>query len=441
MVAELAVHLYGRHVADLLDAGQGMCGLRYTDEGVQLGPAARVSLALPPRAEIYAAFDGAQKWAEALLPEGRALDAVATEWRLSAQDTFSLLAEVGRDVAGALVILRPGEDPTDLLGARYEPLSEQALAQLVDNVHEHPLGLDRKNGVRLSLAGVQDKLLLHRAPRSRAYMRPINGAPSTLILKPEPRSADQAADTTGLVTNELYGLLLASLCKIPTADASAISINGRPCLLVERYDRDRTVSPPSRLHQEDLLMALGKDRRFKYEEPDTVQTQGAGGFAESQLIRTGRGPTLRELAGVLTATMGDASLVRFLQAVVFNVAFGNADAHARNYSLLLHPTGLVTIAPLYDLVCTRMFEGLTSTAAQAVNGINDIDEIGIKDLAAEGERWGLPADLAQRTVATTISRMQGALEQAERKAVRAGGDSAIATHMSQLVARRLQALR
>ena len=43
----------------------------------------------------------------ALLPEGAALDNLAAEIRVSAEDTIALLARFGRDVAGAIQIYDP----------------------------------------------------------------------------------------------------------------------------------------------------------------------------------------------------------------------------------------------------------------------------------------------------------------------------------------------
>lgn len=48
-------------------------------------------------------------------------------------------------------------------------------------------------------------------------------------------------------------------------------------------------------------------------------------------------------------------LLRFLDALLFNVLIGNADAHSKNYSLLLEGPGAPRLAPLYDLISTRAY--------------------------------------------------------------------------------------
>lgn len=438
-VDRLAVHLYEHHVADLVDSGDGLCAIQYTAGALTLGAPARLSLSLPVSDELYPATGGAHRWARALLPEGRAMDALVAQTGVPGDDVFALLSVVGRDVAGAAVIVRPDEDPT-LPDARYEPLDDDQLEALVLGVDEHPLGLDVERGVRLSLAGLQDKLLLHRPPRSRSLHRPLNGAPSTLIVKPEPIPPEGGRSLAGLVTNELFGLLLARAARLPAASARAETIAGHPCLVVERYDRQRG-SPPVRIHQEDLLMAMGRDHRLKYEDPNPVRVPVGGGFADRQAVRTQPGPSLAELAAFLRGHVGTGGQLRLLEAATFNVAYGNADAHARNYSLLLPPDGHVRLAPLYDTICTRAYPHLGASAAQRVGGVEGIDEIRRDHLVVEGSSWGLPEAVVADAVDRTLARMEASLERVGRQTSRGGGDDAVIGDLTALVGGRIASIR
>jgi serine/threonine-protein kinase HipA len=437
----LHVHLYGRHVADIIDNGDGLVALQYTDTAMETGAPARLSVALPVTREPYPSLRGAHRWVRALLPEGRALDALVRETGVPDDDVFSLLSVVGRDIAGAAIIIRPDEDPS-LPDARYEPLTENALAAAVDGVGRHPLGLDLERGVRLSLAGMQDKLLLHRPPGSKRLYRPLHGAASTLIIKPEPDPDDRTRiPLPGLATNELFCLLLVRAAGLAVAEASVLHVAGRPCLIVERYDRHRRTDPPARIHQEDLLMAAGRDHRLKYEDPTTVSLGTAGGFADRQPVRSEPGPSLAQLAVLLRRQLGIGALAVLLQAVTCNVALGNADAHARNYSLLLQPSGRIRMAPLYDLVCTRAYERLDSEAAQRVNGVSHLDRISRDDLVAEAGSWGLPQATAGRLVDRTLSQMSQALDATVRRVVARGGDEAVAGSVRELVSGRIEEIR
>jgi serine/threonine-protein kinase HipA len=48
-------------------------------------------------------------------------------------------------------------------------------------------------------------------------------------------------------------------------------------------------------------------------------------------------------------------VLRFLDALLFNFLIGNADAHSKNYSLLLEGLRTPELAPLYDLLSTRAY--------------------------------------------------------------------------------------
>ena len=74
---------------------------------------------------------------------------------MSPNDGFALLARIGRDCAGARVIVPEGETigPND---GRVSWLSAEELEELVEQLPVRPLGVARERGkMRLSLAGVR----------------------------------------------------------------------------------------------------------------------------------------------------------------------------------------------------------------------------------------------------------------------------------------------
>src|SRR3546814_15115477 len=82
-------------------------------------------------------------------------------------------------------------------------------------------------------------------------------------------------------------------------------------------------APVGRIHQEDLLGALGLDPLLKYERPQQQRHTPAGGFAPAEVVTARGGPDLVALAGLLDTHLGRARLATFLQAVAFNIAVGN----------------------------------------------------------------------------------------------------------------------
>ena len=194
----------------------------------------------------------------------------------------------------------------------------------------------------MSLAGAQDKLPV--AIRDNELTVPVNGAPSTHILKPDnPR-------LFGSVQNEALCMVLARRIGLTAAPVTTGIAGDRFYLLVERYDRTLHGDQVRRLHQEDFCQALGLPPGAKY-----------------QFNRTGRrGPSLQDMFGVIRKNMTALDITRFLDAVIFNIGIGNVDSHAKNYSILLRPT--VQLSPLYDLMSGLTWEGITPNHAQEIGG-------------------------------------------------------------------------
>lgn len=186
-------------------------------------------------------------------------------------------------------------------------------------------------------------------------------------------------------------------------------------------------------------MALGRDHRHKYQHPKATMVSAVGGFAERRPVRHDPGPGLQDLAALLRTHLGIAVLVPFLRRLVVNVAVGNADAHARNHSLLLPADGRVVLAPSYDLVSTVAYPHLPTEAAQDVGGVNDINEVTAPGLAAEATRWGVPEGVAVRTVDAVLQRLAD-LDPPMSRAVRLGGDPAVLDQLVALVHDRVQRL-
>lgn len=432
----LAVMLYERHVANLLDAGFGQTAVQYTPTALADPIGSRLSLSMPVRPELYPGGNIGTRWTRSLLPEGRALDWAVEQFHISPDDSYGLIAALGADVAGAVRVLR---DPITVAETgTYELLDAEHLAELVVRAHAHGLGLDRDRGVRLSLAGQQDKLLLHRD--RRGYLLPINGAPSSLIVKPEPQ--ESKTPLPGLASNELLCLTLAARTGLDVARASIERFGTVPSLVVQRFDRKRVKGGElERIHQEDLLGALGIDPLIKYERPQAMRRAPGGGFADmGGAVVALPGPSLAQLAAVLRQHLGAARLVTFLQAVTFNVVIGNADAHARNYSVLLERNGDVSFAPLYDLISTRYYPTLDAEPAQLISGVDDIDDVRIEDLVAEAAAWGLPESLALSRLTATVRRALNALQTAVEAAISKGADREATEAVATLIEKRAKVL-
>ena len=310
-----------------------------------------ISLSLPT---TQSSFTPAQTrpFFDALLPEGTIREQIAAQLKLAASDSYSLLAALGRDCAGALQVM-DAKRMSDPAGARW--LDGDGLDTLIAQLPSHPLGIDTGDRrLRLSLAGVQRKAVVVRDDAGR-FGQPLQGLPSTHILKPDLATSDYPA----VAVNEYFCMRLAREVGLPVASVELTTIAERPCLVVERFDRAHGSDPVRRLHQEDLCQALGITPDFKYQLPDwrLPSYEALGDLLAQHSVRPG------------------ADRLAAAEAAVFHFLVGNADAHAKNISLL-HDAEGVRLAPLYDVVSTEAYPGLSRQLALGIGDEFDPDAIG-----------------------------------------------------------------
>jgi serine/threonine-protein kinase HipA len=279
-------------------------------------------------------------WAANLLPEASQLKAIGLKLGAAPEDVIGILSELGRDTAGALSIGKPGSTSS----ADWRPVpNPKALARILDELPSKPF-LVGEDGVSMSLAGVQSKLGVAINAKGQICV-PVNGAPSTYILKPD------SERLFGGVQNEALCLTLARRLRLNAPEVTTGTAGKRAYLLVTRYDRLEQNGRWRRLHQEDFCQALGKPPSAKYESNQT-------GIP---------GPTLPEMFAVTRNAMRAPDVVNLLDYVIFNVIACNTDAHAKNYSAMISGQGF-KMAPIYDVMCGLVWEHVTRNMAQKIAG-------------------------------------------------------------------------
>jgi serine/threonine-protein kinase HipA len=383
--AALGIWLYGHRVAIVEKERNNRLRLSYTDyaHDTYEGGTPLLSLAFPLTRDRYP--NGATRaFLDGLLPEGEPRRAIAQDLDLLASDVFGLLAVLGKDCAGALIIQPDGDPPPPTpTTLTAQPLTADDLGELVANLRSAPLGIDRH--VRLSLAGVQEKLLLTRMPDG-TWGRPIAGTPSTHILKPE---IERFANT---VENEAFCMTVAKHLGLSVAPVETIAVDGRPVLVVQRYDRlVRADGSVQRVHQEDFCQALGLPPEQKYEQD--------------------AGPTLARVARVLRDVAEPSALETLLRILTLNVALGNCDAHGKNFSLLHTESGVLSLAPLYDLLSTRLYP-LDDKLAMYVDDAQRVDRVTAERIIKEAGRWGTSSRHAEEIVTDLLEHLPAAISSA-----------------------------
>ena len=327
-----------------------------------------------------------------MLPEGPALERMAALARVRPVDTYGILAAFGRDCAGAIMVLPDGDRPGGNTDSGYSPMTPGDLQRVIGALDVAPLGAAPERGFRPSLAGFQRKALLGRAGDG-TWQFPSGDAPSTWILKPDGPHA--------MAANEATCLRLAAACGLPTPEAELLDVTGLPVLAVKRYDRQDAPARgiPVRVHQEDGCQATATPPGLKYEE------QGR--------------PALRDLADVLRNFGDPGDVTSLLRRTTFNMAVGNADAHAKNFSIL-HEPGIpaVALAPLYDVLSTIALELTDSTGqpmradthlGQRVGGQADIRTVTAASLIDEAAGWGIRRRAASAVVTETLDQVLAAV--------------------------------
>jgi serine/threonine-protein kinase HipA len=402
----------GQKVATLgYEARNDRWSLDYDADWVAMPEAFPLSPALPlePPADGYAA-GAVKRFVENLLPEGRALDITATTYRVSKSNIYALISALGTETTGAFRFWRSDEVPPAVAAKPPREVTRGELDKRIAERDQIPLAVwDGK--VRMSIAGVQDKLMVY-------LDRPLDDGgrlflvepplASTHILKPDP--ARQV--TPHLVVNEHYCMSLARRMKLPVAEVS-IHRTPRPVLVVRRFDRvvvkgvghgadDPTVQ---RLHIIDACQAADLPQSYKYER----------NFGRGEHVRNIReGVSFEMLFERVAQTVNKAvARMTLLRWALFQFLIGNCDAHGKNFSFYVRREGLEP-APWYDLVSVVQYPGIDHELAMAWGDAFSLDEVRAFQLADFAQRCGVDRNLLKRE-ATRLARL--AMEHAPTQAM------------------------
>ena len=373
MVRTLDVYLHNDLVGKLVQDAGGRMLFQYTENWLNKPGATPLSRSLPLRKDRFKTKE-CRGYFAGILPEQNKREIIARNLGISARNDYAMLEQIGGECAGAVTFIPPGQ-PLPERNYSYRTLSPQELAAILKELPSRPL-LAGDKGIRLSLAGAQDKVAVRM--EGREISLPLGGAPSTHILKP---AVERFA---GVVFNEALCMQLAATAGLPTAKAESRTVNGIDYLMVQRYDRThRQVAGSApvleRLHQEDFCQAQGIVPEMKY------QKEG--------------GPSLKQCFGLLREVSGapviDLAHV-LLDAVIYNYLIGNNDAHGKNFSLLCNEQ--IRLAPLYDLVSTIHYPELSLDMAMKIGREYSSEKVTPQDFERLAEEAGLAKPLVRRRV-------------------------------------------
>lgn len=292
-----------------------------------------ISISLPLHRADHEA--SAHSFFAGLLPEGATRQRICRQRGISQSDDMGLLLAIGGDCAGALSILPYDEMPAQ------ERLPLTALPQ--DDFEKL---ISRKGQIqgsafamaqRFSLAGAQDKLPV--LCKQGQLSLPDTHHPSSHIIKFE--TINRVCFAEYMAGQMALGI---GLPVVSTSyHTTSFGKKAVPWLKVERYDRMvDSRGELVRLHQEDVLQALGMPVNMKY------QSDG--------------GPSIAMIGELLRQHLDRPSIAlsQLRDWQIFNFLVGNWDGHAKNLALLYTPgSAAPTLAPFYDLVAIEFLNQLT----------------------------------------------------------------------------------
>lgn len=298
---------------------------------------------------------------ENLLPEGDERTLLQAKYHVTT--VFGMLSKVGGDTAGSVVILPEGQNPQP---GDYLPVSWEDIGTLVNNATAAAPAVIAAADSNASLSGAQHKLLVLLGDGGKPSL-PLNASISTHILKPDIKRTGLKVFSSAI--NETLIMKLAHACQLPTAPAEYLP-KLQSCL-VERFDREKDDDGNlKRLYQADLCQLLDKPSGVKYEN------DGGPSFKDCYDLVKNR------------SAVPLADCHNMVQWLFFNLMVGNNDSHAKNLSML-NTNGKLRLAPFYDLMCTKVYAGLSINFAFKIGQHFEPGQINHQDVRELADSIGI----------------------------------------------------
>ncbi len=350
-----------------------------------------LSRSLPLRAERYGA-EQARPYFEGLLPDGLRRERIARELGLDPADGLGLLAELGSDCPGAVLVLPEGERPEDPDPDSLAWLSDDELEELLAAPPPRLFDPDNERRMRFALPGERHKLALVRDEQGDRWAWPQPGMPSTHVVKPE------TGEYPDFVVNEVACTAALRRLGLPLAPLEPMRVAGRPCAVAARLDRRGDGLPATPRHQETFWQALG----FAPGAERAAEELERPGFLHSaELLRAiGEEDAVETLfkLGFACFMLGDHA----------DDIVGRRDLHGRNASLLLRPGG-ATLGPFYGIASTDVYGSDDQTARTTRESVEHTSGYaGLMRVGMECGREPLPAVTTGLEMAALLGRALGA---------------------------------
>lgn len=321
---------------------------RYKQEWLDWEGAFPVSASIPLRNGKIKDIQGkSMNWFMGLIPENIEYKVLALAFHATSYADRALEV-IGKDTAGAFSFFRKQTHPE--LGQKPRIATKANIGEHLRRIRDKIWGPDYFSAC---LSGSFPKTTYSLGANGRWYI-PAWNVPSTHIFKPAIKR------TRNLDYVEHVVSLTARRVGLDAVETSLEQFGGTRTFVAKRYDRVRGADGTvARLHQEDLLQALGKARFLKYD------------IAIPELMQTIR-------------RLDPGSEVEAWLRLAFFVAIGNTDAHAKNWAFLIDKDGH-HLAPAYDLISMAAYPEYGPNLSMPVGEQSDFQKVEMSDWRAVSE--------------------------------------------------------
>lgn len=418
---ELDVYVGSSKVGQYARAPNGATAFRYDPDWLVSERAFPISLSMPLSDRIWSGGDVASYFDGLLPDDSRVREKIATRQHAASAGIFDLLAVIGQDCVGALRFIPEGQDPGDPTKMEYRPVSDDEIAGRLASLATNPLGIHAEDDFRISIAGVQEKTAFLRVDHQ--WQLPIGPTPTSHIFKPAMKEGPNGADFSDTPWNEWFCLTLCRALGLETANAEVHLFDGKPVILLERFDRVWQEDVLYRLPQEDICQALGVPPARKY------QSDGGPGI-------------LDVLAFLNGAVAPHRDRLTFMQAQIVFWLLAAIDGHAKNFSIFITPGGY-RLAPLYDVMSAAPYPQVPVQKIKLAMAVGEknhyrLQQIQLRHFYQTGQKAGLSKQDLDSIFSGLAARTEKAITEAADLAVDAGMPASTSEPILDEVRRRLE---
>jgi serine/threonine-protein kinase HipA len=291
-----------------------------------------------------------------LLPEGRLRDYLAHKSGVKPQREFNLLAALGEDLPGGVVVL---------------PESEQMAPDLGHGQDVSLPTYQEGETLKFSLAGVQIKMSAVENARGGLTI-PAYGRGGSWIVKLPSTHFESVPENefTMMRLADQLGLSVPKMHLLPVMDVEGLPKGMRRTenlFAIQRFDRD---AHGGRIHMEDFAQVFGLYPEQKYHKASYYN-----------------------IAEVLLRTGGLSTVQDFIRRITFMTAIGNGDMHLKNWSLLYPDGKHPELSPVYDMLSTLPYVSKRENMGLSFAKSKDFQDYSSSRITLFAERLGIEPSL------------------------------------------------